>query len=284
MMRILVTGSAGMLATDLLAVLAERGHESVGLTRVALDVRDAEAIASALDRHRPDAVVQGAAYTAVDQAESDAEAAFALNATAAGLLAEACAERGIPCVYPSTDYVFDGRASAPYAEDAPTHPLGVYGASKRAGEEAVLAASPKHLVVRTSWLYGRVGRNFVETMRALGRERPELRVVADQVGSPTWTVDLAHRIVDLLEAGGAGVFHGTGGGVTSWHGFAEAIMRLSGLKTPVLPIETKDFPRPAPRPAYSVMGDARAQGLGLAPLPAWETSLARYLASVPAVV
>ena len=244
-------------------------------------------LAELVERVAPAIVVNAAAYTAVDKAEDDVDAAFRTNAEAPGVLARACALRDIPFVHYSTDYVFDGQGSRPYREDDPTAPLGVYGASKLAGEDAIRAAGGRHLILRTAWVYGQHGHNFMKTMLRLGAERDELRVVADQVGTPTSAALIADVTTELLGLRDApsGTFHLTPRGETSWHGFAEAILEEAlarGLipRAPkVIPIATSDYPTRARRPGYSRLDIGRLeQVLGRA-LPEWRTGLRQVLGS-----
>ena len=246
-----------------------------------------DSLAALVQRVAPAIVVNAAAYTAVDKAEDDVDAAFRTNAEAPGVLARACALRDIPFVHYSTDYVFDGQGSRPYREDDPTAPLGVYGASKLAGEDAIRAAGGRHLILRTAWVYGQHGHNFMKTMLRLGAERDELRVVADQVGTPTPAALIADVTTELLGLRDApsGTFHLTPRGETSWHGFAEAILEEAlarGLipRAPkVIPIATSDYPTRARRPGYSRLDIGRLeQVLGRA-LPEWRTGLRQVLGS-----
>lgn len=259
-MTILVTGAAGQLGRE----CVERGAARVvGCDRSTLDITNAEALIATLDRLQPKAVINAAAYTAVDKAEQDAATAFAINRDAVASLASACAKRHIPLLHVSTDYVFDGSKSKPYVESDKVNPLGVYGASKQQGEAAVRQEQPQHLILRTSWVFGRYGANFVKTMLRLARERPELRVVADQRGAPTDAGALADVLIALAQraANGEtlpwGTYHYCGAPDTTWHGFAQTIVERAvvlGLlqrPVPVHPISTRDFPTPARRPANS---------------------------------
>jgi dTDP-4-dehydrorhamnose reductase len=270
-MRLLVVGAAGMLGRDVVA--AATGHDVVGLSHRELDVRDEAAVNHALRAQRADAVVNCAAYTDVDGAESDEEAAMAVNAVGALNVAEAAAAVGAVVVYPSTDYVFDGSKREPYVESDPVAPRSAYGRSKLEGELST-AAVERHLVVRTAWLFGSGGRNFVETMLRAG-ERGAVRVVDDQVGCPTYTPHLAAAIVAMLESGLTGVVHAAGSGDCSWYEFAVEIFRRAGADVDVSPCTTDEFPRPAPRPAYSVLRSERA---GAPTLPHWREGLGAYLA------
>jgi len=271
-MRLLVTGGRGQLGR----ALVRRGGDAI----VASDLPELDicgdvgaAIASV------DAVINAAAYTAVDKAETERDRAYAVNRDGAGNVARACAVRGIPCIHVSTDYVFDGTATAPYREDAPLHPLGVYGESKLAGEEAVREAGGT--VVRTSWLFGQGGPSFVHTMLRLAAERPVLRVVADQHGCPTWADDLADALLALVKAP-ADTYHFCNAGPTTWHAFATAIV-AEARKHRVLACEridaitTAEYPTPAKRPGYSVLDTSKVQALGIVP-PPWTIGMARVVA------
>lgn len=280
--KVLVTGSGGMLAADLVPVLRAGMHEVTACDRAQLDVTDAAQARAVIGAARPSVVVHCAAYTNVDGAEADPEAAFLVNRDGAANVAEACRDAGAAMLYVSTDYVFDGTASRPYRVEDPPHPAGVYGQSKLAGELAVRRTLEAHYVVRTSWLYGHGGKNFVDTMRRLGREKPELAVVDDQVGSPTWTVALAEAISQLITTSRFGLYHATGAGTCTWYGLTRKILELDGLDTPVRPISTAELGRPAPRPAYSVLDTSALLAAGVKPLPRWEESLARYMALMPA--
>jgi dTDP-4-dehydrorhamnose reductase len=277
-MRILITGAAGMLAQAARAELEARGHQVDALDRAALDITDAVAVERVVSEFRPDAVLQGAAYTRVDDAERDEPAAHLVNATATAHLARACRAVGARLIYPSTDYVFDGRATSPYTPDAPTAPLGAYGRSKLAGEIAARGAG-EWLVVRTSWLYGAGGKNFVDTILERARQGGALRVVADQRGAPTWTGDLARVIATLLERQApSGVYHATNRGETTWYGLAVEAVRLAGVDAAIAPVATTEFPRPAPRPAYSVLDCAATEAI-VGEIPGWREGLTAYFSA-----
>lgn len=282
MARWLVTGAGGMLGVDVCAALDAAGEHFTAATRTDLDIRGPEACRAAVRGH--DTVVNCAAYTAVDDAESHEAQAFAINAVGAANLARACREFGARMVHVSTDYVFAGDATEPYAEDAPLAPRSAYGRTKAAGEWAVMAHCPESWIVRTAWLYGAGGGNFVKTMARLAAEGETLAVVDDQRGQPTWTVDLAAAILRIVRAGAPfGVWHGTSSGETTWHGFTQEIFRLMGLDPArVEPTTTDAVPRPAPRPAYSVLGHANWHMARLEPLPDWRDSLVKALPSVVA--
>jgi dTDP-4-dehydrorhamnose reductase len=277
-MRIEVVGSRGQLGRELLRTLAGTPHQASGHDVESVDICEPASVAALLDEVRPDAVVNCAAWTRVDAAETEEAAAYRVNAEGPRILAEACRSRGILLCHISTDYVFDGTASEPIDETAAPHPQGAYGRGKLAGEEAVRATLPSHLVVRTAWLYGQDGPNFVLTMLRLARERGGLRVVSDQWGSPTWTGHLAPALVRLVERGVPGTYHLTNSGSTSWHGFARAIVEEAGLDVPVEPLTTAQFPTAAPRPAYSVLANRAWRELGEGELPPWREGLREYLA------
>jgi dTDP-4-dehydrorhamnose reductase len=278
-MKVLVTGGRGMLATTLVPTLVGAGHEVWAPGREELDVTDAVAVERALLDRRPDAVVQCAAYTAVDRAEAEEAEAHRLNAEAAGIVARSCQSVGSVFVYPSTDYVFPGEGERPFRPTDPTGPVNAYGRSKLAGEEAARGAG-RALVVRTSWLYGRGGPNFVETIARLASERPTLEVVDDQIGRPTWTGTLAEVLLGLLERAAIGTFHASDGGdPVSWFDFAREIVKRLSLETCILPVPTGAVPRPARRPRYSVLDLAETAALLGRPLPDWRTALDRYLRS-----
>ncbi len=284
-MKLLVFGAGGQVGTELRRARLPQGMTLAALTRAELDIADPAAVRAAIRRELPDLIVNAAAYTAVDRAESEAEAAFAINATAPGEIAAACAEAGIPFIHISTDYVYDGSKPGPYVEGDPINPLGVYGRSKAAGDAAVAAALAEHVILRTAWVYSAHGANFVKTMLRLAGERPSLRVVADQHGSPTAAADIAAAIIAVAAKIGAGeghwgVFHFTGAGATTWHGFAEAIVALAGKTVPVAAIATADFPTPARRPANSVLDCAKiAAAYGVTARP-WREALAEVVAEL----
>ncbi|MET7396171.1 dTDP-4-dehydrorhamnose reductase [Dactylosporangium sp. NPDC005572] len=286
----LLTGAGGMLGQDVLHVLAGRvsaqGHTVTAVKRADLDITDAAAVRAVVDGH--DVVINAAAWTDVDAAESDEAAATAVNGTGVAHLASACAATGARLLHVSTDYVFPGNASEPYAEDAPTAPLNAYGRSKLVGEQAVLGTLPAHgYVVRTAWLYGTHGRNFVTTMLRLAGERDFLDVVDDQIGQPTWSADLAAQLVALGDAAlagsaPAGVYHGTSSGRTSWFGLAQAVFAEAGFDPArIRPTTSERFARPAPRPAFSVLGHDRWQAAGVPPMREWRGMLTAALSNRP---
>ena len=285
MTRWLVTGAAGQLGSDLVSVLTFSGEDVVGLTRADLDIADERAVRRAVDEVWPDVVVNAAAYTAVDAAETDEDAAYRVNATGPGVLAIATSGRA-RLLHVSTDYVFSGTGDAggtggaPYAEDGPTEPRSAYGRTKLAGERAALGVHPDAYVVRTAWVYGATGHNFVKTMAALETQRETVSVVEDQRGSPTWSRDLAYALVTLGRSAAApGIYHVTNAGEASWYELARAVFEQVGADPArVLPVSSEAFPRPAPRPAYSVLGSQRWRSAGLAPLRHWREALSAAFA------
>jgi dTDP-4-dehydrorhamnose reductase len=270
--RILVTGAGGQLGRELMDVLA--AHELHGRDHRALDITDRQAVFRTVEQVRPSWVINAAAYNDVDGAEGASELAFAVNAAGPGYLAEAAARTGADLVHISTDYVFDGRKGTPYTELDRPDPLSVYGRSKYEGELQVQSAHPSACVLRTAWLYGEYGKNFVKAILAAAERGGPLEVVADQVGSPTWTRHLAQAIGELIRTPARGLFHVANGGSCSRFEFARAIVQG---RVEVLPISAADAARPAPRPANSALVSARWQAAGFGPLPDWERALSDYL-------
>jgi dTDP-4-dehydrorhamnose reductase len=282
MSRWLVLGSGGMLGQDLVTALTAEGADVTGLPRPDLDITDGAAVRAAVRAARPDVVVNCAAWTAVDDAEAHEEQAFQVNAAGAAHVAEACApgpgDGRTRLVHISTDYVFAGDAGTPYAEHAPVAPRTAYGRSKLAGEQAVLRLLPgAGYVVRTAWLYGAHGSNFVATMIRLERERPTVDVVNDQRGQPTWTADVARQVVALVRSGGAaGVFHATSSGEATWYDLAREVFTLLGADPDrVRATSSAAFVRPAPRPAYSVLGHDGWARVGVEAIGDWRLALRR---------
>ena len=274
-MRVLVTGSGGMLGRAVAAAATRLGHDVVALTRSDLDIGDAGHVQRVLGAAEPRAVVNCAAWTDVDGAETAEAQATAINGGAAGILAHACAEIDARIVHVSTDYVFDGAKTEPWVESDPVGPIGAYGRSKLAGERAVAEAGPAHAIVRTAWLFGAGGKNFVDTMLTIGAQRDEVSVVTDQVGSPTWTGHLAEALVELAEReGDTGVFHAAGAGACSWYDLAVEVFDQAGVDCRVVPTTAAEFKRPAPRPAFSVLGSERPE---TPVLPPWQDGVAGYL-------
>ena len=273
MTRYLITGAAGMLGRDLQAALA--GRDVTAFDRTELDITDRAAVLAQVVGY--DVIINAAAYTQVDDAETNEDAAYAINATGPHNLALAASATGAKLVQISTDYVFDGSATAPYAEDTEIDPISAYGRTKAAGEAFVMQEHPAgSYIVRTAWLYGQHGPNFPKTMLKLAAARDTLSVVDDQVGQPTWTADLAAQIVALLDSDApAGIYHGTSSGVTSWFGFARAVFATAGLDPErVTPTDSSQFVRPAPRPSYSVLGHDAWAAAGLSPIRDWREALA----------
>lgn len=285
-MNILISGRNGQLAQALQQRLAGRGQLHV-LGREQLDLAQPKRIRQVVRELRPDLVVNAAAYTAVDQAESEPELAFAINAIAPGVLAEEAARLGVPLLHYSTDYVFDGNKATPYTEDDAPNPLSVYGQSKLAGEQAISAVGGAHLILRTSWVYSLHGRNFLLTMQRLLQEKPELRVVADQIGAPTWAGSLASSTLALIErwqagqAGAWGTYHMSAQGQTSWFGFAQAIgehLKAQGKPcAQLLPIPSSDYPTPARRPLNSRLDCSRLRQQWQVSQPDWRQALIECL-------
>lgn len=272
-MRILVTGADGQLGRELAQALA--AHDVLPFTWPAFDLlslRSEEQVREA----RPEVVIHAAAYTDVDGAEREPERARSVNALGTERVARAAAACGARLAYLSTDYVFDGHQSRPYEEADTPNPLNAYGRSKLEGERKALSICPEALVVRTAWLYGVDGKNFVTTIARLARERAELRVVADQRGCPTYARDLAAVLLSLVEAKAQGIVHAAGSGPCTWHEFATGIVSELGLPTRIIPITTAEAGRPAPRPAYSVLSTGKLTGMGLS-LPQWRESLRRFV-------
>ncbi|WIE53574.1 dTDP-4-dehydrorhamnose reductase [Curtobacterium sp. MCBD17_003] len=272
MTRYLITGAGGMLGQDLQQALL--GRAVTALTRAELDISDGSAVGAAVEGH--DVVINAAAYTKVDDAETDEATARRVNAQGAEMLARAAVQSGARLVHVSTDYVFAGTATTPYAEDTPTHPVSAYGRTKAEGEAFVRSVAPhSSYIVRGAWLYGAGGPNFAKTMLRLAASHDTVSVVTDQVGQPTWTGDLARQIVALLDADApAGVYHGTNSGQASWFEFTKAIFAEAGLDPErVLPTDSSAFVRPAPRPAYSVLGHDGWAAAGIAPMRDWRDAL-----------
>jgi len=282
--RILLTGKNGQVGWELQRTLLPLGSVTA-FDSSELDLADPEAIRSAVRALEPDVIVNPAAYTAVDMAEREPDRAHAVNAVAPGVLADEAKRAGALLIHYSTDYVFDGAKAGPYSEDDPTNPRNVYGASKLAGERAVAASGCRHVILRTSWVYGARGKNFLLTMLRLAREKPELRVVSDQVGVPTWCRALAQSTPAVIERAVAdptthGLYHATNAGSTSWFAFATEILRSANLTTPVHPIASSEYPTPVARPANSLLDNARLRDVFGVALPDWRLSLALCMRDV----
>lgn len=289
-MKVLVVGARGMLGQDLVPELVGAGHEVVCADRVeapgnlSLDIAEMMQLQQVLSAVRPHVVINAAAYTNVDGAESEEDAAYRSNALGPWNLALACQEMGVILMHVSTDYVFDGLKGSSYDEYDLPNPQGVYGRSKLAGERHIQQILSRHYIVRTAWLYGHGGKNFIETIAGAAQARPELKVVNDQWGCPTWTCDLARTMVALLESGRFGVYHATGKGECTWWDFARYIVQAVGLETPVLTQTTEELARPAPRPRYSVLRNRALEMVGLPLLPPWRESVDCYMQRRPQAV
>lgn len=277
-MKVLITGVSGQLGKDAAKVLTARGVDFLGVSSKEMDITDRDAVLGMFSEYRPDAVLHCAAYTQVDRAEDEPERCMSVNADGTRYIAEACREIGAKLLYISTDYVFPGTGDKPWETDDPTGPLNVYGRSKLAGEEAVRELVKKHFIVRTSWVIGEHGSNFVKIMLRLAETRSELRVVDDQIGSPTFTADLAPLLCDMLETENYGVYHATNEGYCSWAELAEAVFRLRGKNVTVRHVSTEEYGARAARPKNSRLSKASLDAGGFARLPGWETSLAVLLA------
>jgi dTDP-4-dehydrorhamnose reductase len=276
-MKFVVTGVKGQLGYDLVKQLSGNNHEVFGTDRNLLDITDEAAVYAFIEEVKPDAILHCAAYTNVDAAEENKEAAYAVNALGPKYLAQAASKVGAKMVLVSTDYVFNGNATEPYEVDHPSEPLGVYGETKLAGEEFVKQHLDQYFIVRTAWVYGINGNNFVKTMLRLGKERDEVGVVHDQVGSPTYTVDLAAFMIELVQSDKYGVYHATNEGVCSWYDFAVEIFKQAGMDVKVNPLTSEQFPRPAARPKYSVLSKKKIVEQGFTPLRDWKEALAAYM-------
>jgi dTDP-4-dehydrorhamnose reductase len=276
-MKVVVTGAAGQLGQDVVRELAKKNHDVYGADRSQLDITIEADVMSFIHEVKPDVILHCAAYTNVDAAEENEDTAYQVNALATEYLAKAANEVGAKMLYVSTDYVFDGTATEPYEVDQATSPLGAYGRTKLAGEQLLQKHLDQFFIVRTAWVFGVYGNNFVKTMIRLGKERGEVGVVHDQVGSPTYTVDLAKFMVELMETEKYGIYHATNSGVCSWYEFAVEIFKQAGLEVTVNPLTSEQFPRPAKRPNYSVLSKKKIEAEGLTPLRDWKEALAAYL-------
>lgn len=276
-MKILVTGAGGQLGRELMDAIAARGYQPYGFDRHTLDITDSDMCLKAIRDVRPDAVIHCAAYTAVDKAESDEEEAYKVNAIGTRNVAAAAENVGSTCCYISTDYVFDGRKDRPYHEFERPNPQTVYGKSKLEGEVLLRSLCRKWFVVRTAWVYGRYGQNFVKTMLALALEKESLHVVHDQIGAPTYTKDLSGFLLDLVQTEKYGIYHATNGGSCTWFEFAKEIYRLCGIRTELRPCKSEDFTRPAPRPHYSVLDHMGIRLNGMKGLRPWHEALEEFL-------
>lgn len=273
-MKVLITGAKGQLGQDLIKAFA--GHEVIAYDIDELDITDSASVEQAIKKIKPDTIIHSAAYTNVDGCETEQDTAFKVNATGTANLAMAANEVDAQILYVSTDYVFDGTSNKPYVESDTVSPQSVYGASKRAGEEAVMSATDKWYIARTAWLYGHGGQNFVKTIQKIANEKDKLKVVDDQKGSPTYTADLANKIAEVVGSGLYGLYHVTNQGFCTWYDFAAEILRLSDIKAELEPCTTDEFPRPAKRPAYSVLANHNLKLKGFKPMRSWQEALEAY--------
>ncbi|MCL6572533.1 MAG: dTDP-4-dehydrorhamnose reductase [Bacillus sp. (in: Bacteria)] len=276
-MKVLVTGAAGQLGQDVVKELARKNHEAIGIDRDEVDITIEADVQVYINEVKPDVILHCAAYTNVDAAEENEEVAYQINAAGTEYLAKAAKQVGAKMLYISTDYVFDGSATEPYEADHQTKPLGAYGRTKLAGEELLQKHVEQFFIVRTAWVFGVYGQNFVKTMLRVGGERGEVGVVHDQVGSPTYTVDLARFMVEVMETEKYGIYHATNSGVCSWYEFAVEIFKQAGLEVTVNPLTSDQFPRPAARPHYSVLSKKQIVEQGFTPLRDWKEALSAYL-------
>jgi len=284
-MKILITGAKGQLGQDLMAIYGDSPHfisqgtvpDVRGIDVDTLDITDLEAVREEFNRFKPEIVINSAAYTDVDGCETNQETAYKVNAVGPANLAIAAQEVGAGLLHVSTDYVFDGSATKPYLETDPVNPQSIYGLTKLAGELAVQTLAEKWFIARTAWLYGHGGNNFVKTIQKVAKEKGRLKVVNDQQGSPTFSKDLAEKIAEIVASGQFGLYHVTNSGQCSWYDFAKEIVKLSGIEAEVTPCTTDEFPRPAKRPAYSVMVNHNLELRGIPAMRPWQEALRAYL-------
>ncbi|MDX8345779.1 dTDP-4-dehydrorhamnose reductase [Rossellomorea sp. YZS02] len=279
--KVLVTGAEGQLGTDLCLLLKSRGYKVLEKNKTQMDVTNPDKVEEVILNAHPDVIIHCAAYTKVDEAEKNADLAFLVNTLGTRYVATAAERLGIPIVYMSTDYVFDGESGVPYHEFSCPSPINVYGESKFAGERIVKEVHSRYFIVRTSWLFGQKGPNFVETMLKLARERASLSVVDDQRGSPTYTVDLSSSIVGLIGTSRYGTYHISNSGDCSWYGFAKELFIQRGMDVDLKPCTSEQFKRPAKRPSFSVLDHMGLRNNHFAPMPHWKDGLRRYLAQNP---
>lgn len=273
---IAVIGSGGMLGCDVCNILRQQSKPFTPLEISEMDITDRQSVAATLSRIGPTVIINCAAYTNVDMAEEEKDLAFKVNHNGPKNLSEYAAANDIPLCHISTDYVFDGKKSEPICENEKTEPIGVYGASKLAGENEVRNIQ-KHFVIRTAWLYGKNGKNFVTTILEAASKHDELKVVSDQFGSPTYTLDLAWRIIEIVEKLPFGVYHVTNSGKASWFELAKEALKIRGMGTKIIPISSNEYPAKAARPAYSVLSNIKARNAGLSQMPRWQDALKRFL-------
>ena len=276
-MKVLVTGITGQLGSDVMAELLKRNIEAVGAARKDFDLTNEEGMRKFIKAHEPDAVIHCAAYTAVDKAEDESELAMQVNGHATKVIAEVCKDINAKMIYISTDYVFPGNGDKPYEINDTKNPLNAYGRSKLAGEEAVMNTLAKYFIVRISWVFGINGKNFVKTMLRLSETKDKLTVVNDQIGSPTFTADLACLLADMVITDKYGIYHATNEGFCSWAEFATEIFHQAGAKTEVIPVPSSEYPTKAVRPNNSRLSKKSLDAAGFRRLPAWEDAVGRYL-------
>lgn len=279
-MRVLVTGVKGQLGHDVMNELSKRGYQGIGVDVEEMDITDRAAVERVMKEVRPDKVVHCAAWTAVDDAEDKEELCRRVNAEGTENIAVMCKELDVPMVYLSTDYVFDGEGTRPWEPDDERHPLNVYGQTKYEGELAVEKNLEKYFIVRIAWVFGVNGKNFIKTMLRLSETHDTLTVVDDQVGSPTYTYDLARLLVDMLETEKYGRYHATNEGLCSWCEFAKEIFRQAGKNVNVIPVSSEEYPAKAKRPHNSRMNKGKLKEMGFEPLPSWQDALSRYLKEI----
>lgn len=279
-MKVLVTGVKGQLGFDVVNELTKRGHEAIGVDIEEMDITDEESVNRVIKAAAPDAVIHCAAYTAVDAAEDNVDICRKVNATGTGYIAKVCKDLDIKMMYISTDYVFNGQGTRPWEPDDVREPLNIYGQTKYEGELLVEETLDKFFTVRIAWVFGVNGKNFIKTMLNLGKTRDKLTVVADQIGSPTYTYDLARLLVDMIETDKYGRYHATNEGLCSWYDFACEIFKQAGMNVSVEPVGSDQFPVKAKRPANSRMSKDKLIENGFVPLPTWQDALARYLTEI----
>lgn len=279
-MKVLITGCAGQLGHDVAQLLSSKGVAHLAADKADFDLTNPDSVKGFVQAYSPDTVIHCAAYTAVDKAEENSADCYAVNVLGTKNLTDACRNLDVKFVYISTDYVFDGEADKPYETDAPTNPQSVYGTTKLAGENAVRRFTAKHFIIRTAWVFGKNGSNFVRTMLRLGKERDIISVVCDQFGSPTYTKDLARLICDMIETDSYGTYHATNEGYCSWAEFAAEIMKQAELDTVVKPITSAEYPAKAKRPMNSRLSKKKLVENGFAPLPDWQDALGRFLREI----
>ena len=279
-MKVLVTGVKGQLGYDVVNELKKRGHEAVGVDIEEMDITDEESVNRVIREAAPDAVIHCAAYTAVDAAEDNVDLCRAVNATGTGNIARVCKALDIRMMYISTDYVFNGQGTRPWEPDDQREPLNIYGQTKYEGELEVEENLKKYFIVRIAWVFGVNGKNFIKTMLNLGKTRDKLSVVADQIGSPTYTFDLARLLVDMIETEKYGRYHATNEGLCSWYDFACEIFKQAGMNVTVEPVTSDQFPVKAKRPMNSRISKDKLLENGFQPLPSWQDALRRYLTEI----